>query len=281
VLRQDCEVAGEARFHIPCGTGWQEGKVLAGRASRTALGAAVHRAVHQLVDVPKIFDDPLAGRILGAEGGELLRSRLEHLETGKRLRMLIAARSRIAEDAVREAVRGGVRQYVLLGAGLDTFAYRNPYQVAGLLVLEVDHPETQAWKRARLAEAGIDPPPSVRFAAFDFECGALRAGLETAGFRFEQPAVFAWLGVVPYLDRLAFVRTLALVASGAASTEIVFDYAEPPHALGPAARAAYESAAQRVAEAANRGAPSSPPTSSPASCGGSALTKSRISTAPR
>lgn len=221
--------------------------MLADRGSWTALGAAVHRAAHQILDVPKVFEDPLAHRILGAEGDAALRLRLERPEAWMRLRALIAVRSRIAEDAIRGAVRNGVRQYVLLGAGLDTFAYRNPYAATGLLVFEVDHPATQAWKCARLAEAGIELPPSLRFVPVDFECGTLRAGLEAAGFRFDRPAVFAWLGVLPYLDRAAVIGTIALIGSGAPSTEVVFDYAEPPSALGPASRAIYEMAAQRVA----------------------------------
>jgi methyltransferase (TIGR00027 family) len=221
--------------------------MLAGGASRTALGAAAHRAAHQIVDLAKVFDDPLAQRILGAEGNAVLRDRLEHAEVGARMRTLIAVRSRIAEDAVREAVENGVKQYVLLGAGLDTFAYRNPHAAQGLRVFEVDHPATQAWKRAHLAEAGIEPPASLRFVPVDFETGSLRAGLETAGFRFTQPALFAWLGVVPYLERAAVLHTLALIVSGPPLTEVVFDYSEPPPAPGSAAYAAYQAAAQRVA----------------------------------
>ena len=221
--------------------------MLADGASRTALGAAVHRAVHQIVDLPKVFDDPLAQRILGPEGNTMLRARLERPEDWARLRTLIAVRSRVAEDAVRQAVQNGVRQYALLGAGLDTFAYRNPYAVDGLVVFEVDHPATQAWKRARLTEADIEAPACVRFVPVDFESGTLKAGLEAAGFTFARPAVFAWLGVVPYLERAMILDTLALIASGAPPTEVVFDYAEPPPAPGSTFYAAYEAAAQRVA----------------------------------
>lgn len=221
--------------------------MLAGGASRTALGAAVHRAAHQIVDLPRVFDDPLAERILGAEGSAVLRERLEHVDATARMRTLIAVRSRIAEDAVGQAVSNGVKQYVLLGAGLDTFAYRNPYTAQGLRVFEVDHPATQAWKRAHLAEAGIAAPASLSFVPVDFESGSLQAGLETAAFRFDRPAVFAWLGVVPYLARTAVIDTLTLIASGPPLTEVVFDYGEPPPAPESAAYASYQAAAQRVA----------------------------------
>ena len=221
--------------------------MLADGASRTALGAAVHRAVHQIVDLPKVFDDPLAERILGAEGNVVLRARLEHSDVSARMRTLIAVRSRIAEDAVREAVANGVRQYVLLGAGLDTFAYRNPYAAQGLRVFEVDHPATQGWKRERLAEAGIEAPASMHFVPVDFASGSLKVCLEMAGFRCTHPAVFAWLGVVPYLERAAVIDTLALIASGPPLTEVVFDYGEPPPVPGSASHAAYEAAAARVA----------------------------------
>ncbi len=222
--------------------------MLEGAGSRTALGAAALRAAHQMLDGPPVFEDPLARRILGAAGEAVLEARLEHPAASARLRTVVAVRSRIAEDAVGNAVRAGVRQYVVLGAGLDTFACRNPHAAAGLQVFEVDHPATQAWKRARLAEAGIDQPKALHFVPVEFERDPLRPALQRAGFRFELPAVYAWLGVVMYLDRAAVIDTLALVASGAAPAEVVLDYIEAPSAgLSPAARTAYEAAAQRVA----------------------------------
>src|SRR6202034_3949516 len=121
------------------------------------------------------------------------------------LRAFIVARSRLAEDNLRHAVEKGVRQYVLLGAGLDTFAYRNPYPQ--LRVFEVDHPATQAWKRELLRENSITIPGNVRLVPVDFERQSLETELERAGFDMQAPAFFAWLGVVPYLTLDAFRST--------------------------------------------------------------------------
>src|SRR5271157_2024662 len=117
--------------------------------SRTALGAAAHRAVHQVLERGRIFSDPLAVRILGADAETTLRD-AENNPARRKLRLFIAVRTRFAEDALAAAVARGVRQLVVLGAGLDTFAYRNPFGEQ-LHVFEVDHPATQAWKRERLA----------------------------------------------------------------------------------------------------------------------------------
>src|SRR6185437_1053437 len=114
------------------------------------------------------------------------------------LRAAFAARSRFAEDALRDAVARGVEQYVVLGAGFDTFAYRNPFP--SLRVFEVDHPATQARKRQRLAEARIDVPPFATFVPVDFATTSLADGLTNAGFRKDAAAFVSWLGVVPYLE---------------------------------------------------------------------------------
>ena len=129
------------------------------RPSRTALRVASSRAAHQILDEPKILDDPLAMRIIGVDAAqEILGNRQRHQSLAARyLRAFVVARSRVAEDTLAQAVARGVRQYVVLGAGLDTFACRNPYGDA-LQVFEVDHPATQTWKRSRLAGAGIATP---------------------------------------------------------------------------------------------------------------------------
>ncbi len=121
----------------------------------------------------------------------------------------------------------GVGQYVLLGAGLDTFAYRAIRQ--GLRVFEVDHPATQAWKRARLSEVRIATPDWVTYAPVDFERENIKDGLARAGFDLSRPAMFAWLGVTPYLTREAVMATLAFVATLPKGTEIVFDYPAAPN----------------------------------------------------
>ena len=118
-----------------------------GQPSRTALRAAMLRAAHQILDNPRVLDDPLALRIIGSEGESWVRSNPERLREARFLRAFIVARSRYAEDELAQAIQRGVRQYVILGAGLDTFAYRNPYAESRLHVYEVDHPATQSWKR--------------------------------------------------------------------------------------------------------------------------------------
>jgi methyltransferase (TIGR00027 family) len=132
---------------------------------------------------------------------------------------------------VERALAGGVRQYVILGAGLDSFAYRRGDLLDRLRVFEVDHPASQAWKRRRLDELGVSPPPSLVFAAVDFEHQTLRAGLEAAGFDFRAPAVFSWIGVTMYLTLEAIEATLATVAACPAGSRIVLTYNRPGSAL--------------------------------------------------
>jgi methyltransferase (TIGR00027 family) len=205
-----------------------------GRASVTAFSAARYRAAHQLLDGGRIFTDPLAERILGTPAdGEQTAGR-------RAMRLFIAARSRFAEDALAAAVARGTRQLVVLGAGLDTFAYRNPHP--GLRVFEVDHPDTQAWKRERLAEAGIAIPESLTYVAVDFEKESLNGRLAV-----EDQAFFIWLGVVPYLSADGFGETLGFVA-GVAGAEVVFDYAQDPATMPAERRAALEARAERVAK---------------------------------
>ncbi|PXX54076.1 methyltransferase (TIGR00027 family) [Nocardia tenerifensis] len=199
--------------------------------SRTALVTAYARAYHQIADRPPIFIDPLAAPMLGVTTDDLneLGTRTSD-QPGNAVRdparrLFFAARSRFAEDCVAAAVESGVRQVVILGAGLDTFAYRNPHP--DLRVYEVDHPATQAWKRQRLAEAGIDHPETLTFVPVDFETDTLAAGLESAGFDRSDAAVFVWLGVVFYLTRDAARATLEYIAGQARPATVVFDYLRP------------------------------------------------------
>jgi methyltransferase (TIGR00027 family) len=217
--------------------------------SRTALGAALYRAAHQMVDRPLVLEDSLAVPIVGAAGDAELRAGLARRSrpSAAAMRAFVAVRSRHAEDCLAEAYVRGVRQYVVLGAGLDTFAYR--CSLEGLRVLEVDHPATQAWKRERLARAGIAVPERVHFAPVDFERETLRDGLARARLDLAQPAFLAWLGVTPYLSRQAILATLGAVAREAcAGSEIVFDFATPVRD-DPDARAAGAELAARVAAA--------------------------------
>ena len=139
--------------------------------SGTAQRVAMRRAAHQLLDDPKVFDDPVALRIIDKESASALQAdphQFEATPLSPYLRAFVAARSRYAEDELALGVQRGVSQYVILGAGLDTFAYRNPYPEGVLRVFEVDHPATQTWKRARLEEMGIALPGDVTFAPVDF-----------------------------------------------------------------------------------------------------------------
>jgi methyltransferase (TIGR00027 family) len=221
-----------------------------GRRSGTADRVAIRRASHALCDRPLIFTDPLAMRILSEEGAA--RAREEAAEPEQQpwlrgLRMFLGVRSRFAEEELAKAVEQGVRQYVVLGAGLDTFAYRNPFP--NLRVFEVDHPATQAWKRERLQHGQIAIPDSMRFAPIDFERDTLAHGLDAAGFRTEEPAFFSWLGVVPYLTRDAALATLGFIGGLLRGTGVVFDYAIPPESMGEAERQAFDVLAERVARA--------------------------------
>jgi methyltransferase (TIGR00027 family) len=193
--------------------------------SRTALGAAGYRAAHQLLEGGKVFSDPLARTILG-DGADAIIAGLSASPAQQGIRIFMAARSRFAEDCLGVTVSRGVRQAVVLGAGLDTFALRNPYSNLGLRVFEVDHPATQAWKRKRLSEVGLAIPTSLTFAAIDFDSDDLGRGLRDAGFDPNRPAFFIWLGVVPYLGRAAIAATLRYIASIPESV-VVFDYSEP------------------------------------------------------
>jgi methyltransferase (TIGR00027 family) len=193
--------------------------------SRTARGAAIHRAVHQRLEGGAIFADVFAASILDDE----TRARLDEAAADlsqRPMRLFIAARSRFSEDALAACVARGVRQVVALGAGLDTFSLRNPYAAQDVRVFEVDHPATQQWKRQRLKQAAFTIPASLTFAPVDFERQSLGDGLAMAGFRADRPAFFQWLGVVPYLTRQAFSTTLDFIA-GLPESEVVFDYAEP------------------------------------------------------
>jgi methyltransferase (TIGR00027 family) len=216
-----------------------------GRASRTALKVAIRRAAHQLMEQPPVLDDPIAVPLLG-RGHANDMERAMH-PVGRDFRAFMAARSRHAEDRLAEAVAKGVRQYVVLGAGLDTFAYRNPFP--GLRVFEVDFPATQEWKREMLAEALIPLPENLTFVPLDFEHKTLGEGLAEAGFDPGAAAFFGWLGVVPYLTLDAFRATLSMIANLPAGSGVTFDYGFPPQSLSLKRRIVFEMLAKRVAAA--------------------------------
>lgn len=218
------------------------------RPSATAQRVALRRAAHQLLDRPRVLEDRLALAILGAEQAAALRAdprRFNGDPLALVLRAFLVVRSRIAEEALALAVARGIQQYVVLGAGLDTFAYRNPYPK--LRVVEVDHPATQAWKRRRLAEAGIEVPASVAFASIDFESQQLIEVLRQAGVVAGRPSFFSWLGVTQYLEPTTVLATLSgLVALAQDGGGVVFDYTIAPDSLEPTRRAAFDVLAARV-----------------------------------
>jgi len=217
------------------------------RPSRTALRVALRRAAHQLYDArPLVLDDPIAVPILGETYAEELRRTPMRPDRpfSVGLRAFLVARSRYAEDTLARAVAQGVTQYVLLGAGLDTFAHRNPYQQ--LRVFEVDHPATQQWKRELLEISGLPAPANLTYVPVDFERQSLSEQLHSAGFNPAVPTFFAWLGVVPYLTLAAFRSTINFIAAQSHGTGVVLDYSQPRSALPFLEKLAHDSLSARV-----------------------------------
>jgi len=220
--------------------------------SRTALMIARQRAAHQVLDHGSILEDPFALKILREDEKDVLQFANQH-PLASIGRLFTAARSRIAEDALSRAVERGVRQIVILGAGLDTFALRNPHGAGEIRIYEVDHPATQAGKRERLAEAQIALPPSLIFVPVDFEQDELGEKLVAAGFQQNAPAFFTWLGVVPYLTEDAIDRTLDYISS-IQNSEVVFDYMEPAEAFSEELRQIEKARAEQLEKLGERSA---------------------------
>jgi methyltransferase (TIGR00027 family) len=219
----------------------------------SALMVALQRAAHQLVDAsPRVLDDPLAIAVLGEKESQALRSDLGRYRNpvAQGLRSSVVVRSRLAEDEWAAAFERGVRQYVVLGAGLDTSPYRHADPRARLF--EVDLPATQAWKRARLREAGIAAPGMLRYVPVDFETVHLADGLAAAGFDAKAPTYFSWLGVTMYLEEAAVIETLRFIAGCARGSAVLFEYVVPLATLPPMMRIAME---QMAAQLAQRGEP--------------------------
>jgi methyltransferase (TIGR00027 family) len=216
-----------------------------GQASKTAFGVAIRRAAHQLVDHPPVLDDPIAVQMVGSVYPRKMERAMHTV--ARDFRAFMAVRSRYVEDQLAAAVAQGITQYVVLGAGLETFAYRNPYP--GLRVFEVDFPATQAWKRSLLAETGISVPESVVYVPLDLEHHTLAEDLDAAGFDSGKPAFFGWLGVIPYLPLATFRATLSAIAELPAGSAVGFDYALSPETLTAVGRTAFDALAKRVADA--------------------------------
>lgn len=219
------------------------------RPSRTALRVAMRRAAHQLHDArPLVFDDPFAVPILPPDA----RAELQRTPSASRkpfsaaLRSFMVCRARFAEDVLAAGVRDQcVRQALILGAGLDTFALRNPYP--NVHVFEVDHPATQSWKRELLTTSKLPIPDALTFVPVDFERHSLRQQLLHAGFDFTIPTATTWLGVVPYLTPEAFAATARVLGRLPAGSSLVFDYSQPREVLSFTEQLMLDSLSARVA----------------------------------
>jgi methyltransferase (TIGR00027 family) len=213
------------------------------KQSSTAFAAAKMRAAHLLLDAdPKIFRDDFALRFSGSESEASLRDELDTMRAEaaakigpeaaenlfRSIRAIMICRGRYTEEALTRAIARGVRRYVILGAGLDSFAWRHPELVNDVEVFEIDHPANQEWKRRRLSELRINPPPNLIFLPIDFEKQTLTDRLRERGFRLEEPAFFSWLGVTQYLKRETVLAILKQVAALPHGTEISFTFLIPP-----------------------------------------------------
>jgi len=189
------------------------------------------RAAHQLFDAqPRILDDPLAVLLLGQAALQRINDTADSYQNPERraLRAHVVLRSRFAEDRLAAAVLRGVTQYVVLGAGFDTFALRQPVWAQALRILEVDHLGTQDMKRSLLAAAGLAMPENADFANIDFEHESLRDGLLRYHVSLEEPTFFSWLGVTMYLTEDAIDAVLRSITAFPAGSEIVLTFAPPP-----------------------------------------------------
>jgi methyltransferase (TIGR00027 family) len=207
-------------------------------SNRTALGVAELRAVHQFLDgEPKILEDPAILRLLGADAVARLKSDSAPADRPQRrgLRADVLWRTRYAEERLAQAVERGLRQCVILGAGLDTFAYRQPDWARSLRIYEIDHPAAQQDKRRRLTDAAIAMPDNLEFVPIDFEAPGLSETLRGSTLDFRAPAFFTCLGVLVYLTRRAVDAAFHLVAAFPPGSELVFTFSPPENAGTPLA----------------------------------------------
>jgi methyltransferase (TIGR00027 family) len=219
------------------------------RRSRTVEIPAIMRALHQTIDdEPKILADPIAVRLMGPPNDyRWLAAMLDH-PFARHWRGGFALRARYAEDCLAHGVDRGVTQYVILGAGLDTFACRQPSWSRRLHIFELDHPMTQHWKQDRLRLAGIEVPPNVTFVPIDFERVAVADALASTAFDCGARTCCSWMGVTQYLTRDALDATFRFTLSLPRSSEIVFSFVLPLDAVTGIESDAMKLAAQRAGE---------------------------------
>jgi methyltransferase (TIGR00027 family) len=216
-------------------------------ASKTALATAYLRAAHQFLDGrPLVLDDPIAIPLLGMETEAHIKDAKEKYMSpeAKALRAHVVLRSRYAEDRLRAAIDRGVFQYVILGAGFDTFALRKPNWADHLAIIEIDHPDTQALKKSKIKDAGLQVPDNLKFIAVDFEHESICAALSRAELDLKQPIFFSWLGVTMYLTNEAITTTLKAMAATPKGSEVVLTFLQNTKAESTDAQAL----ANRVAE---------------------------------
>jgi methyltransferase (TIGR00027 family) len=196
------------------------------------IRTALYRAVHNLRDQdPKILSDPFAGFLAGFDTDDAALEAHDAIPTSRiaGVRTPFVVRNRYAEDELAQAVARGVHQYVILGAGLDSFAYRRPELMQSLQIYEVDHPASQAWKQERLAQLRLAASPGLHYVPIDFEMQTLSSELERAGFEPHAPGFYSWLGTTQYLTRETVVSTIKEIAAlASARSETVVQFIAPP-----------------------------------------------------
>ena len=238
--------------------------MIKGQPSRTALMTAVQRGHHYMTaPEPKILQDDLALALSGLENLDEAQGYINQMldaftalsdrttaETFmKRIDGSVCMRSRVVEEELARVKKNGIEQLVVLGAGLDSTAYRRTDLTEGLQVFEVDHPSTQAWKRERLEAAKIGIPDNLTFVSFDFEHQTLEQALKAGGVRFDVPTFFTWLGVHMYLTDEAVKSTLGVLGKFPKVSEIVMDFISPSYVLdGEIAENSVEQLAKVVSE---------------------------------
>jgi len=200
------------------------------KASQTAMGTAYLRAAHQLLDSPPlILADDIAGKIIDKDIAKQITASPERFQTIERreLRSHVVLRSRYAEDRLFDSLNRGIEQYIILGAGFDTFAYRQPDWARTLNIFEIDQLETQKEKLLRLRKAGLIIPANTRHISIDFEEESLFDGLNKSQISFEKPTFFCWLGVAMYLTKRSVDNVLRTITKFPKGSEIVFTFSQP------------------------------------------------------
>ena len=198
--------------------------MLPGRPSQTMLRTATLRAAHQLLDRPLILRDPIAVGLVPESSERAVLAALDEHRNQVALRLFFALRSRFAEDRLAEAAARGVRQYVIVGAGLDTFAWRQPDYAQNMKIFAVDHIATLAWTQVMFWERGLPKPANLTFVPADLEDRRLGESLSEFGFDLDVPSLCSVLGVTQYLSRQAIDALLGFASSLKLGSEIVFSF---------------------------------------------------------